>query len=170
MVNEQGYAELGLSCTNICGVLDQGMDGMKPDDLIQSVREAINQLMTWAGQVMRGSTGSAPQFAVDVLRNEVNALKDANKALSLYASKILDQIIAARGFGRVLAVDCDEKLERTPAEPSSNSPPPTSMKPCPQSSVELASGSGSGFTGIRRTPRRGKKGRREEQWQDHLEC
>ncbi len=42
---------------------------------------------------------------VDTLRNEIKSLKDANKALSLYASKIIDRIISQEGFEHVLAVD-----------------------------------------------------------------
>ena len=42
---------------------------------------------------------------VETLRTEVKALKDANKALSLYASKIIDRIITMEGFENVLAVD-----------------------------------------------------------------
>jgi len=84
IINKQGYAELGLSCANIRGVLDQGMDRMKLDDLIQSVREAINRLMTWVGQVMHGSTGNALQSEVDALRNEIKALKDANKVATVH--------------------------------------------------------------------------------------
>jgi FtsZ-binding cell division protein ZapB len=42
---------------------------------------------------------------VEALRVEVKALKDANKALSLYASKIIDRIITMEGFENVLAVD-----------------------------------------------------------------
>ena len=81
------------------------------------------------------SAGSGPQPEVDALRNEVKTLKDANKALSLYASKILDRIIATEGFEHVLAVDYSEKPEPTPtpAVPSPKSPPPASKKPRPQS-------------------------------------
>ena len=79
------------------------------------------------------SAGSAPQPEVDALRNEVKVLKDANKALSLYASKILDRIIATEGFEHVLAVDYSEKPEPAPAVPSSKSPPPATKKPRPQS-------------------------------------
>ena len=79
------------------------------------------------------SAGNGPQPETDVLRNEIKVLKDANKALSLYASKILDRIIATEGFEHVLAVDYSEKLEPAPAVPSSNSPPPASKKPRPQS-------------------------------------
>ncbi|CAK9782446.1 hypothetical protein CC85DRAFT_329753 [Cutaneotrichosporon oleaginosum] len=39
------------------------------------------------------------------VRSQVKALKEANKALSLYCSKILDRIIASEGFEHVLSVD-----------------------------------------------------------------
>lgn len=42
---------------------------------------------------------------VEALRIEVKALKDANKALSLYASKIIDRITTMEGYENVLAVD-----------------------------------------------------------------
>lgn len=42
---------------------------------------------------------------VETLRAEVKTLKDANKALSLYASKIIDRITTMEGFENVLAVD-----------------------------------------------------------------
>lgn len=46
---------------------------------------------------------------IDALRSEVKSLKDANKALSLYASKIIDRIISQEGFEHVLAVDWDKQ-------------------------------------------------------------
>jgi regulator of replication initiation timing len=52
---------------------------------------------------------------VDTLRKEVRSLKDANKALSLYASKIIDRIIAQEGFEHVLSVDYSEKSPTTPS-------------------------------------------------------
>ncbi|THH20851.1 hypothetical protein EW146_g588 [Bondarzewia mesenterica] len=51
---------------------------------------------------------------IDALRSEVKSLKDANKALSLYASKIIDRIIAQEGFEHVLAAD----YEKSPSTPS----------------------------------------------------
>ncbi|KII93540.1 hypothetical protein PLICRDRAFT_171280 [Plicaturopsis crispa FD-325 SS-3] len=70
---------------------------------------------------------------VDALRSEVKSLKDANKALSLYASKIIDRIISQEGFEHVLAVD----FEQVPATPRSPMPPspgsPDTAKPRPQS-------------------------------------
>ncbi|KZT30504.1 hypothetical protein NEOLEDRAFT_1054416 [Neolentinus lepideus HHB14362 ss-1] len=75
---------------------------------------------------------------MEALRNEVKSLKDANKALSLYASKIIDRIIAQEGFEHVLAVD----YEKIPPTPNPKSPgfttfdnlPPIS-KPRPQSAI-----------------------------------
>ncbi|KAF9532035.1 hypothetical protein CPB83DRAFT_54416 [Crepidotus variabilis] len=55
---------------------------------------------------------------IEALRTEVKSLKDANKALSLYASKIIDRIIAQEGFEHVLAVDYDND----PATPSTATP------------------------------------------------
>lgn len=55
---------------------------------------------------------------IEVLRTEVKSLKDANKALSLYASKIIDRIIAQEGFEHVLAVD----YEKEPSTPSTAIP------------------------------------------------
>lgn len=81
------------------------------------------------------SNGNGPQPEVDALRNEVKTLKDANKALSLYASKILDRIIATEGFEHVLAVDYSDKAEPASTFPSSNSPPSASKKPRPQSVI-----------------------------------
>ena len=44
MANELDYVELGLSCANICGALDRGMNGRRLEELNQSVSDAINQL------------------------------------------------------------------------------------------------------------------------------
>lgn len=57
---------------------------------------------------------------LDALRSEVKNLKDANKALSLYASKIIDRIISQEGFEHVLAVDYDK--HPNPSTPSSSHP------------------------------------------------
>ncbi|KAG2159976.1 uncharacterized protein EDB93DRAFT_1217307 [Suillus bovinus] len=59
------------------------------------------------------TTSDMPESNADLeaLRSEVKTLKDANKALSLYASKIIDRIIAEEGFEHVLSVD----YEKSPA-------------------------------------------------------
>ncbi|KAI0034284.1 hypothetical protein K488DRAFT_45803 [Vararia minispora EC-137] len=46
---------------------------------------------------------------VDAMKSKIKSLEDANKALSLYASKIIDRIIAQEGFEHVLAIDYDSK-------------------------------------------------------------
>jgi len=80
---------------------------------------------------------------IEALRTEVKSLKDANKALSLYASKIIDRIIAQEGFEHILAVDY-EKEPSTPltAVPHTNnskslpfSQPAPKLKPRPQSTI-----------------------------------
>jgi hypothetical protein len=75
---------------------------------------------------------------IEALRTEVKSLKDANKALSLYASKIIDRIIAQEGFEHILAVDY-EKEPPTPltAVPQTKSLPfsQPAPKPRPQSSI-----------------------------------
>ncbi|SJL05792.1 uncharacterized protein ARMOST_09128 [Armillaria ostoyae] len=69
---------------------------------------------------------------LDALRTEVKVLKDANKALSLYASKIIDRIISQEGFEHVLAVDYDKE----PPTPSTAVPKSSNAsKPRPQSAI-----------------------------------
>ncbi|KAF5337060.1 hypothetical protein D9611_003276 [Ephemerocybe angulata] len=77
---------------------------------------------------------SAPSD-VEALRSEVKNLKDANKALSLYASKIIDRIIAQEGFEHVLAADYDQPKTPSTANPSGAKAPPKASpaKPRPQS-------------------------------------
>ncbi|KAG5648082.1 hypothetical protein DXG03_007117 [Asterophora parasitica] len=73
---------------------------------------------------------------IDALRTEVKSLKDANKALSLYASKIIDRIISQEGFEHVLAVDYDkEPLTAGPHSNGSKSLPATTPKTRPQSVI-----------------------------------
>lgn len=65
----------------------------------------------------------------DQLRNEVKNLKDANKALSLYASKIIDRIISQEGFEHVLAVDFDKQPTPTPNQVTFPVPAPPTNTP-----------------------------------------
>ena len=46
MINRMDYIELGLACADVCTALERGLDGKRLNDLNNSVREAINQLMT----------------------------------------------------------------------------------------------------------------------------
>lgn len=47
-----------------------------------------------------------------VLQTEVRELRDANKALTLYVSRIIDRIVAKQGFEDVLAIDDDRRNSR----------------------------------------------------------
>ena len=59
MANEQDFVDLGLSCSDVCKALEKGMDGKSLGDLNKSVRDAINQLMTWVEPVIHISCPSA---------------------------------------------------------------------------------------------------------------
>ncbi|KAG8739288.1 hypothetical protein FRC10_005816 [Ceratobasidium sp. 414] len=73
----------------------------------------------------------ASNAELEALRAEVKQLKDANKALSLYASKIIDRIISQEGFEHVLAVDYNGPAA-TPAKPKPQ-PKPVEKKETPKS-------------------------------------
>lgn len=84
-------------------------------------RAGLSKGRRWKGSTEPGHVSSSESqdpvttsSDIDALRMEVKSLKDANKALSLYASKIIDRIIAEEGFERVLAVDY-EKGQKTPS-------------------------------------------------------
>ncbi|KAL1749092.1 hypothetical protein HDZ31DRAFT_28202 [Schizophyllum fasciatum] len=114
------------------------LDGSGNLDNDQSVVNP-NKKRTKKGSDTRAQNGGTLEPSgslndIDSLRNEVKALKDANKALSLYASKIVDRILAQEGFEHVLAVDYDKQptTPKTPAPTTfENFKMPT--KPRPQS-------------------------------------
>ena len=92
-----------------------------------------------SGKKIKLEEEKAAVGTVEALRTEVKALKDANKALSLYASKIIDRIITMEGFENVLAVDFQ-------------APPPT---PGPTSGVgKLISAITGGGSGSKKTAAR----------------
>ncbi|KAF8313809.1 hypothetical protein DL93DRAFT_2228267 [Clavulina sp. PMI_390] len=80
------------------------------------------------------------QKELESLRVENKQLREANKALSLYASKILDRIIGHGGFESVLAAD-GEPTARTP-QPA----PAPEKRSRPQSMSFLRSLGGGGLT------------------------
>ena len=51
MADQNDCAELGLACADVCYALRRGMRGKEPDDLSQSVRDAITQLNAWVEPV-----------------------------------------------------------------------------------------------------------------------
>ncbi|KAL1951674.1 hypothetical protein VTO73DRAFT_823 [Trametes versicolor] len=105
-----------------------------------------------------GAAGLEPSGSVndiETLRSEVKNLKDANKALSLYASKIIDRIISQEGFEHVLAVDYDKVASPTTASFTTFSNIPASPNPAtaqppkkarPQSAIFGLSGSSTATT------------------------
>ena len=56
MVSKAEYVELGLTCANVCKVLNRGVGRRQADQLSQSVLEAIEKLTTWVKPAM-GATG-----------------------------------------------------------------------------------------------------------------
>ena len=46
MTNEQDYVDLGLSCGDVCQILDRGLSGRRLDELNKSVIGAISKLTT----------------------------------------------------------------------------------------------------------------------------
>lgn len=56
------------------------------------------------------------------LRDEVKQLREANKALTLYVSKIVDRVCSQEGFEKVLAVDYRTGTPKSAGIPSPNPP------------------------------------------------
>lgn len=98
-------AEGRASLDNDRSILNKGKRGRKSTDRKVSA-------------MSEGAETTRSPDDLESLRSEVKNLKDANKALSLYASKIIDRIISQEGFEHVLAVDYDKAA----------SPPPQSAK------------------------------------------
>ena len=44
MGNKDDYVDLGLSCAEVCRVLDQGLKEIEPDELGRTVVDAIDRL------------------------------------------------------------------------------------------------------------------------------
>ena len=89
----------------------------RADDVSGSLKEKREKKAPSDSRKAFGAeAGMEPHSEVDTLRIEIKSLKDANKALSLYASKIIDRIIAQEGFEHVLAVDYEAKSPATPTE------------------------------------------------------
>ncbi|KAL0579110.1 hypothetical protein V5O48_002893 [Marasmius crinis-equi] len=99
------------------------LEGNVPDDRDRSVlTKSKRSRRDLKASESGGLEASASMNDLESLRSEVKALRDANKALSLYASKIIDRIIAQEGFEHVLAVDY-EKEPTTPATATATTAP-----------------------------------------------
>lgn len=86
---------------------------------------------------------------VEILQQEVLDLRDANQALTLYVTKILDRIIAKEGFEQVLAIDADQKRTlRTKASRHFTRPAlPETMSP----KTVKETNAGGGFLGLNKS-------------------
>ncbi|KAF9785155.1 hypothetical protein BJ322DRAFT_1108619 [Thelephora terrestris] len=51
MGNKQDFLDLGLTCANVCKALNRGLNGKRPDEFSESVREAIEQLTTTIAEI-----------------------------------------------------------------------------------------------------------------------
>lgn len=90
------------------------------------------------------------------MRNEIRHLREANKALTLYVSKIVDRVCSQEGFEKVLAVDYKHTPKPVFASPHSPiiPPPPTDL-PLPRprpSSTYFRRSSATSSTGTRDSP------------------
>jgi hypothetical protein len=85
---------------------------------------------------------------IDDLHTEIWNLRDANQALTLYVSKILDRIISKEGYENVLAIDGDSKskmgsLRTTPNRAKASRNRPTALDTVsPPAKNRSASGGG----------------------------
>jgi hypothetical protein len=86
---------------------------------------------------------------LQALRDEIKALKDANRALSLYSSKIIDRIITQEGFDHILTVDYEPSGSTT----TTTSPAARPNESKEESSQSLTVGHRDGLTRRRRTTR-----------------
>ncbi|KAJ4483991.1 hypothetical protein C8R41DRAFT_910789 [Lentinula lateritia] len=98
------------------------LDGNVDEPLVNSKGKRSRKDSKGASGFLEPSVSTSDVLA---LRSEVKALKDANKALSLYASKIIDRIIAQEGFEHVLAID----YENEPPTPSTAAPKTAKARP-----------------------------------------
>ncbi|VDB99780.1 unnamed protein product [Peniophora sp. CBMAI 1063] len=92
-----------------------------PIDPPPSARQKKGRKSTGEGRGGMEPSDSAND--IHAMRSRVKMLEDANKALSLYASKIIDRIIAQEGFEHVLAVDYE--ANKSPGTPAFAPPPPS---------------------------------------------
>ncbi|CAK5280266.1 unnamed protein product [Mycena citricolor] len=90
------------------------LDGNMVDDNDRSGAKKRSKKSS-SGRQDDSALGGMPFSDVEALRSEVKSLKDANKALSLYASKIIDRIISQEGFEHVLAADYEPPTPSTAA-------------------------------------------------------
>lgn len=104
---------------------DRKSDSHKRRLMAQASREVMNAPRNLASELEQSETNEEEREArrrertrersealsdnVETLHKEILDLRDANQALTLYVTKILDRIIAKEGYEQVLAIDADQK-------------------------------------------------------------
>lgn len=86
---------------------------------------------------------------VEELQKEIWDLRDANQALTLYVTKILDRIISREGYENVLAIDADQK--RTLRNKASRIRPGLPADASPDKTATQSAQSQAAFLGIGRS-------------------
>ena len=100
VANKQDYLELGLNCADICGALDRGMNGKRPDDLSQSVCKAISQLTKWVkAPVPRfkqyaDDVPDHPRAATDIQENAIKKSRRGHVSRLFFTKDDKDKIVA----------------------------------------------------------------------------
>ena len=46
MANDHGYVELGISCADVCGALERGLEGRRENELSEAALVAIKKFAT----------------------------------------------------------------------------------------------------------------------------
>ncbi|OCF60721.1 hypothetical protein L486_00360 [Kwoniella mangroviensis CBS 10435] len=92
---------------------DKGMD-------LASELSMVDDDKSDAGQSIASANGRNAE--VIALRAEIKQLKESNKALTLYCSKIIDRIITQEGFEHVLSVDYKTRRAGTRSASTSSRP------------------------------------------------
>jgi len=64
MADKVDYVKLGLTCADVCEVLNQGLDRRQTDQLSQSVLEAIQQLTAYVRPMMHTSCDSLTELSI----------------------------------------------------------------------------------------------------------
>ena len=64
MADKVDYVKLGLTCADVCEVLNQGLDRRQTDQLSQSVLEAIQQLTAYVRPMMHTPCDSLTELSI----------------------------------------------------------------------------------------------------------
>ncbi|KAM0788970.1 hypothetical protein ACM66B_003043 [Microbotryomycetes sp. NB124-2] len=128
-MSKQGGADAG-GVLDLAAELEAAQDGDADAERERLQREKAERRR--ASLARRGSkaAGKIDETNVSELQSEVRLLREANKALTLYVSKIVDRVCSQEGFEKVLAVD----YRQTPVV--SEQPPPVPKDDIPSTAVD----------------------------------